>query len=142
MFCKKRNVVKIGANGQWICRAMCAAIELDTITDVISQLSNVEKRALRLTRLYGQFRRPAYRNYLHYLGTAQLSVNWICWRDVSFLIGINNTYNRFGFINNERVISALQYFVAHNPYYNFESNQKNIYELNNHIENPNDPTPK
>ena len=57
------------------------AITFDEIPDVISNLSEPEKRSLRLTKLYGEYSRPSYRDYLRYVGTAHLSVNWICWRD-------------------------------------------------------------
>ena len=120
----KRDNVKINRNTvpqSYICRKACQPIVLVPIPDVITVLSEAEKRSLRLIKLFGRFRGPTYRDYQRYLGTAHFSANWDCWRDISGMIGINNSYNRFEFVNNARVINALQYLVQHNPLYsNFE----------------------
>ena len=84
-------------------------------------LNDDEKRSLRLVKMYGQFRGPNWRDYQRYLGTAHLSVNWNCWRDLSGFIGIDNTYNRFQFVNNERVLRALQWLQNNNSFYQFEN---------------------
>ena len=130
---QKRDNVRIYRSEfpqSFICKAACQPIIFDAIPEVISILTDDEKRALRLVKMYGWFCGPNFREYQRYLGTASFSANWNCWRDLSGLIGINNTYNRFEFINNERAIAALSCQYQNNPLYReFDFNEHQMEAL-------------
>eukprot|EP00834_Sanchytrium_tribonematis_P006286 NODE_448_length_7291_cov_0.696329.p1 type:complete len:1125 gc:universal NODE_448_length_7291_cov_0.696329:2757-6131(+) len=136
---QKRGNVKINWDPtqiSWICRQTCNPIRLDEIPPEISILDDVEKQSLRLIKLFGQFHGPNYRDYARYLGTASLSTNWNIWRDLSGFMGIGNSYNRFVFVNNNRVVNALHYLTRYNPLYNFELNDELFRTLSFMNENP------